>query len=1246
MYHYEILGDEKFQQLCQVLITSSFPEAQALPVGQPDGGRDSFVRHQILYNRTAAKHGKELNVFQVKFVKDPNSKTEREMIEALIKSEAPKIERLRARGMKNYFLITNLKGTSHIDAGSIDRVNNLLSEFIGVPSYCWWRDDLDARLNAQPAIKWSFPEILKATDLLDSLMRSELGENSERRMSAIKAYLSSQYDDDQELKFKQTDLRSTMTDLFVDLPMRVTKSNPQRVHRSIRYVGASPRVVYSNAREYIVGFGDNSELAADFILQTALSSVRRIVIEGAPGQGKSTVTQFICQVLRMHLLNKKSDLANIPKSFSGIPIRVPFRVDLRDLAKWISGTNPFVSKATSLPDSEPRSLEGFLAAQVRLTSGGHEFNVSDLTQIARASQILMALDGFDEVADVGLRKQLVEEISRGVNRISNSSERPVMAIVTSRPAAFAKSVIFPRESWSYFELLPLERRQIDDYTKRWTKAKGLKGNEALQLQQTLDVKMQEAHTEYLSKNPMQLTILLSLINSRGSSLPEKRTSMYDAYMDTFFSRESEKSEIVRENREILIDIHRYLAWKLQTAAEGGENGSIEYGALRSELFQYLDREGEDTTIINDLFDGIIERVGALVSRVQGTYEFEVQPLREYFAARHLFETAPYSVSDEHYKGDKFERFKALVSNPYWLNVARFYGGCFTKGELLTLAFELEEMSKSSIFKNTSHPRSVAMMLLSDWVFSAYQHAVKRVVNFIGEYPNLRQLAANPEEVGSSHWSSLPDRSGRQDFLEILWKQIIDSCNSDERFALASILNKNSSVEERIEKWISLIGHVGKEAHAEIGIALKIFSELSLHDVEKRGIHIEISMIRGMLMFDRFDYLERSKYEAEAKALILADVPMPLTTVGPRENVLLYNMASMFNVYQYTLALSDENTTLVDVLSQRFSPYRGGSKRREKIENEQKDARGFTASEEAVISEYNRFIHTDTASLSSSLEHWSLLVEKMRAAWGDQPAIDRVALIAAGIRSSGISGDGGSLSKTDDLVSVARYIRLKSGAYRWWESHLSDEYDPASLKRMLIFLQVWGTPATIWKIRNVVSEALKRLAPDDWQDVTREANHLRVITRQGALGLDHEQANEVANMSSRMCVFLGRRVTPAEQYKLVVALLQSSVELTREETSFCMGAMMEYCTDEGKRGVAIPLIKELYKRGVSTPMVYGYWRDLPLGLAVEVSKDVDLFPLQLVGEADRKLKSQAGSRAVALLDTARSQGWFETKAMSD
>lgn len=64
-YLYENLGDERFQEFCSCLISKEFPNIQAYPVGQPDGGRDSLV--YLMHSNE-----KVFIVFQVKFVKNAN----------------------------------------------------------------------------------------------------------------------------------------------------------------------------------------------------------------------------------------------------------------------------------------------------------------------------------------------------------------------------------------------------------------------------------------------------------------------------------------------------------------------------------------------------------------------------------------------------------------------------------------------------------------------------------------------------------------------------------------------------------------------------------------------------------------------------------------------------------------------------------------------------------------------------------------------------------------------------------------------------------------------------------------------------------------------------------------------------------------------------------------------------------------------------------------------------------------------
>ena len=161
---------------------------------------------------------------------------------------------------------------------------------------------------------------------------------------------------------------------------------------------------------------------------------------------------------------------------------------------------------------------------------------------------------------------------------------------------------------------------------------------------------------------MQLTILLSLIHRKGTSLPDKRTALYDNYIGLFFDREAEKSTVVRERRDLLVDIHRYLGWILHSEAQTSRTGGrIEIERLKGVVREYLTHAGHGTDLLGTLFSGVVDRVVALVSRIEGTYEFEVQPMREYFAARYLYDTAPYSPPGDEKAGNATRTFRSACS---------------------------------------------------------------------------------------------------------------------------------------------------------------------------------------------------------------------------------------------------------------------------------------------------------------------------------------------------------------------------------------------------------------------------------------------------------------------------------------------------------------------------------------------------------------------------------------------------------
>ncbi len=712
-YQFENLGFERFQEVCQSLLVREFPSVQCFPVGQPDGGRDA-----IRFLRGVSAD--DFIVYQVKFARRPQAiEAPHKWLVDTIEEELPKIRKLIPKGASAYYLLTNVSGTAHPDAGSIDILNGMLTTSIDIPSHCWWRDDLNRRLDNAWDVKWSYPELLSGPDMLRMIVESGLSEDRERRTAAIKSFVRDQFDRDQEVRFKQVDLQSNLLDLFIDVPIHSgDQAAPRRRHafhlglRYLRQFQGMPEEIFETREEAAVG-------AATLLLSTeAQEHMPHIVLEGAPGQGKSTIVQYIAQIHRRRILGESVDFPSIPPTHRICPVRLPFKIDLRDLATWLTKKDPFsAADEQDAPVDWEKSLEAFMAAQVRHHSGGMAFSTTDLIAVARFSSLLVVFDGLDEVASVSRRQEVVEVIQRGLHRLKDHSVS-LQAIVTSRPAAFANSPGLSEQEFTYLELGAITRPLINEYANRWIAAKHLDSRESREVRSILKDKLDQPHLRELARNPMQLTILLNLIHTRGASLPDKRTALYDSYMETFFNREAEKSAIVREHRDLLIDIHRYLAWILHSEAETTDNrGSIPTDRLKALISQYLAEEEHDFSLSERLFTGMVERVVALVSRVEGMFEFEVQPLREYFAARYLYDTAPYSPPGAERRGTRPERFAAIAKNPYWFNVARFYAGCYSKGELASLVDGLDDLATSDGYKFTNHPHTLAATLLADWVFA-------------------------------------------------------------------------------------------------------------------------------------------------------------------------------------------------------------------------------------------------------------------------------------------------------------------------------------------------------------------------------------------------------------------------------------------------------------------------------------------------------------------------------------------------
>jgi len=701
-YRYEDLDEKRFQKLCQSLLIESFPTLHCLPVSQPDGGRDAVDR----------KPGKpaERLIFQVKWTPDP--RLHEDPVDWLLKTvhgESKKITRMVREGAKGYILLTNVPATSHPGGGRYDRLNtelDKLTQHYGIDMSCWWRDDLDGRMDRAPdSLKWAYSEVLVGPDAIRVLV-ADVARTTKlaRQDRLIRDVATTQWSEDEHIRFKQVGLdHPDLPGLFVDVPARPITSD------------ARPRTSTARTRAQQTG-------AAQLFLTADPS---RSVVLGAPGQGKSTLIQFLCQAHRAVLLDKAEFLKQLPVQIGASTARVVFRVDLRDYARWLEGYDPFVEDDT--PARKRRrsgtagSVEEFLALMMKVKSGGRRVDVDDVRDIIDRYPSLLAFDGLDEVASEPLRRRVVEEIQKALDRLQHSTCTP-LAIVTARPS-YARLAEPDRARFDYYELQPLDEALRIDYLRKWSRSQGLSIRDRHDVEKVFRARSGEPHVRELATNPMQLTILLFLVHQRAESVPRDRTRLYQDYMSRFLDRES-KDERVLQHRPLLESVTSYLGWHLQSVAEtAGGTGRVSLAELKKLMRHYLADNAQDTTLVDVLFTAATTRVWVITSRVQGTFEFDVQPVREFFAAQYLADTAPPGGRD--LRPDKFARFIELAIRPYWFNAARFMAGFFTSGELGTLVDELEQITERP--DQAFWSRRLIRTLIDDGVFDERPRALKEAV---------------------------------------------------------------------------------------------------------------------------------------------------------------------------------------------------------------------------------------------------------------------------------------------------------------------------------------------------------------------------------------------------------------------------------------------------------------------------------------------------------------------------------------
>lgn len=730
-YLYERLTEKHFQRLCAALLADIYREARCYPVGHSDGGRD-----------ITRADGPESVIYQVKWTSKP-AQNPVSWLSAAVQEEADNIRRLVRAGATRYVLVTSVAGTAVPGRGSMDRLDAELalhSQHFGIPMQAWWRSDVDARVDAAPTeLKWAYSDMLAGHDLVRYFIHgAQAAAQDQAIRTLVMNVIAGQWEEDSKVKFKQVELTThDLDDLFIDVgATRV--SEPANLH------GLLPEQMD------LVHPPAEPPGAARYLLRAERPFT---LVRGEPGQGKSTLGQYLCQRHRAAYLEEadKPWVGHVAEEQPTDP-RVALRIDLHDYAAWLTGQDPFADSTAPARKRLRRDgqLEHFLAAFLTAHGGGLPAEAATVHDILARLPVLIVLDGLDEVASPSTRKRVVSEIDTFTARLRTAHDAQL--IVTTRPNATELA----EPSRRLFETIKLDRLSPDlrtTYLHKWARARGISGSDLTELERTFKQRSAEPHIAQLADSPMQLTILLFLIQRRANSVPSNRTALYTSYMETFLDREAEKTATVHEHRADLEEVTAFLGWHLQARAEAESgNGQMPTRELLKAIMNYLFDVEKDESMFNDLFTAVTDRVWALTSKVQGTFEFDVQPLREYFAARYLYE---YAGADQ--RGfDTGDVLRNMVRRGYWLNTLRFYAGFSNPNELGGMVEALEEERDAR--SNPSQVRIAAWNLLADGVFTGRKRSQNRAAELFLDDLSVR--LAHHSIVHSQDFPEIPgDRGG-------------------------------------------------------------------------------------------------------------------------------------------------------------------------------------------------------------------------------------------------------------------------------------------------------------------------------------------------------------------------------------------------------------------------------------------------------------------------------------------------------
>lgn len=384
------------------------------------------------------------------------------------------------------------------------------------------------------------------------------------------------------------------------------------------------------------------------------------IVIGGPGQGKSTLGQFACQLHRAALLAPAR--AALPETVRRLTADLvaaredgqpalsgdamfPLRIVLPDAAAWLA-------TRADVPGGGAPAFLRFLASRASAQEAG--LTADMLAALVPELPALIVLDGLDEVGAPEDRDRLITA-SRELFAMLAAREACALVVATTRPQGYSGELERLGLPLATVHLTALSVDEALAYAKKLLAEKIPDADELDRCIGQMREAAREPATAHLLRTPLQVTILAALVQQIGRA-PSERWRLFNDYFDTLFKREIARgtfaSELLSKHRTHIVEIHERVGLLLQVESEaaGGSAARLSQERLATVADTVL---GEDDVapedrarLVRDIVKAAAERLVFLVEPEPGSFGFEIRSLQELMAARALTADTEATILEE------------------------------------------------------------------------------------------------------------------------------------------------------------------------------------------------------------------------------------------------------------------------------------------------------------------------------------------------------------------------------------------------------------------------------------------------------------------------------------------------------------------------------------------------------------------------------------------------------------------------